>query len=167
MNIESVIKTAIKMEEEGYDFYKKSASCSASATGKKMFDFLADYELRHKVILEGMLRSAIPAVRDIEIPLPKAALKNVFADSQDRLEEDVCVSQDDVDALTFAMGKETDSFRMYSDAAESSSDPNAKAVFERIALEEKEHYDILEQTRYFLTENKIWSIWQDGGPIEG
>jgi rubrerythrin len=65
------------------------------------------------------------------------------------------------------MGKETESYKLYNEAAKDSTDPKVKAMFERMAKEENQHYEILEQTRYYLKEYSNWSIWEEGGPIEG
>ena len=167
MNIEDVLKKAIKMEEEGYDFYKQAEARTASRTGKSMYSFLADYEVHHKKLLESMLRNTTPSARDLDIPLPKERLRSVFDEARKNMEKAVPVTSDDVDALTFGMGKETESYQLYHKAADNSSDPGVKAVFERMAREEEQHYEILEQTRYYLKEYAIWTLWEEGGPIEG
>lgn len=167
MNIEEVLKKAIKMEEEGFDFYKQAEARTASRTGKSMFSFLADYEVHHKRLLEGLLKNITPDARDLDIPLPKERLHSVFDEARRNMEKAVPATADDVEALTFAMGKETESYQMYHRAAADSADPGVKAVFNRMAIEEEQHYEILEQTRYYLKEYAVWTLWEEGGPIEG
>jgi rubrerythrin len=167
MKFEELLKTAIKMEEEGYDFYKQAETRTANRTGKAMYNFLAEYEVHHKRLLEGLLRKVVPEACDIDIPLPKDKIKSVFADARAHMDTSAPVTSDDIDALTFAMGKETESYKMYHEAANEASEPKVKAMFARMATEENQHYEILEQTRYYLKENQIWSIWEEGGPIEG
>ncbi len=167
MKIEDVIKNAIKMEEEGHDFYKKAEGCTADHFGKLMYSQLAEDELRHKVLLQGMLSKVPPEKKQLEIPLPKERLRSVFEKVDKTVCERVPPSATDMDALEFAMGKEKESYQVYRGAADSSADPGVKAVFVRMAQEEDQHFQILENTRYILKEFENWSLWEEGGPIEG
>jgi rubrerythrin len=167
MKFEELLKTAIRMEEEGYDFYKQAEARTANRTGKAMFSFLAEYEVHHKKLLEKLMNKGAPETCELDIPYPKDKIKSVFADARAHMDTSAPVTADDIDALTFAMGKETESYKMYHEAANDASDPKIKATFARMAIEENQHYEILEQTRYYLKENQIWSIWEEGGPIEG
>jgi len=164
MDINDVISKAIKMEEDGYDFYTEAAAKTTSRTGKTMFESLAQDEVRHKRMLQRLAEKVKPDMKDMDIPLPKERLKSVFAGAKP---EDVAPSAGDIEALEFAMGKETESYELYKQAAKEVSDADSKAVMERMAIEEEHHYEILEQTKYYLEQNQNWNIWEDGGPIEG
>jgi len=167
MKFEEMIKTAIKMEEEGRDFYKKAGDCTKDRFGKMMYASLAEDEVRHKKLLEAMRANTPPSAMELDIPLPKEKLKSVFAG----IGKDVCArvpsTSDDLEAITFAMGKEAESYRMYAEGAKAAPSEAAKSALERMAKEENQHYEILEQTKYFLEQHENWSIWEDGGPIEG
>ena len=167
MNFEDVLKSAVKMEEEGRDFYKKAEGCTKDRFGKMMYASLAEDEVRHKKLLEDLIRNSPPKAKDLDVPLPKERLKSVFASVGKDVCEKVPSTSSDLEAITFAMGKETESFKMYKDAANQAPDAAVKAMFERMAREENQHYEILEQTKYFLEQYQNWSIWQEGGPIEG
>jgi len=167
MNFEDIIKSAIKMEEEGREFYKKAEGCTKDPFGKKMYASLAEDEVRHRELLERLLKNAPPTAKELDVPLPKDRLRSVFASTDKTVCERIPSTAGDIEAITFAMGKETESYKMYSDAAKQATDTPVKAMFERMAREENQHYEILEQTRYFLEEYANWSIWQEGGPIEG
>lgn len=167
MKIDDVIKTAIKMEEDGYDFYKKAEGRTTSDMGRKMFASLAGDELKHKRMLERLRDKVSQDATDMELPLPKERLKSVFADARANIDKTVAPSAGDIEALTFAMGKETESYEMYKSAADESTDPGVKKVLDRMAQEENHHYEILQETKYYLEQHKNWSIWEEGGPIEG
>ena len=132
-----------------------------------MYSQLAEDELRHKALLQNMLANVPPDRKLLEIPLPKERLRSVFEKVDKTVCDRVPPSASDLDALDFAMGKERESYEVYKGAADSSADPAAKAVFGRMAKEEEQHFEILENTRYILKEYENWSIWEEGGPIEG
>ncbi|MGA2192334.1 MAG: ferritin family protein [Nitrospirota bacterium] len=167
MKIDDVLKIAIKMEEDGYDFYKQAEARTANDMGKRMYSFLADYELHHKELLLSLMNKITPDARELDIPLPKDRLKSVFAEARAHMDKSVPATADDIAALDFAMVKEKESFKLYAEAARDSGDPKVKAVFARMAKEEGQHYEILEHTRYYLDQYANWSIWEEGGPIEG
>ncbi len=167
MKTQEMLDIAIKMEEDGYDFYKQAESRTKDKFGKAMFSFLAEYEVHHKALLERLKKNILPVTADLDIPLPKERLKSVFADVRANIGEHVPPTADDINALSFGMEKEKESFRMYESAAKDAADPAVKAMFLRMAREEEEHYDILEKSRYYLEEFANWSLWVDGGPIEG
>jgi len=167
MVITDVIKKAIRMEEDGYNFYKKAEGCTKDKFGKLMYSSLAEFEVQHKKYLEALLKNITPKASELERPLPKDRLKSIFAAAGGDVCERVPPTAGDVEALTLAMGKETESYELYKAAAKSAAEPDVKALFERIAKEENQHYEILEQTRYYLEQYSNWSIWEEGGPIEG
>lgn len=167
MKIEDVLNTAIKMEEEGYAFYRKAEDRTASKMGKAMFGQLALDEVKHKRMLERMKDKVPQDAKDMEVPLAKERLKSVFSDAKANFNETVSSTADDLEALSFAMTKEKESHDMYRSASQGTADPAAKAVFDRMALEENHHYEILQETRYYLEQYNNWSIWEEGGPIEG
>ncbi len=167
MKTQEMLDIAIRMEEEGYDFYKQAEGRTKDKFGKAMFSFLAEYEVHHKALLERLKKNILPITADLDIPLPKVRLKSVFAEAKKNIGEHVPPTADDIKALSFGMEKEKESFRMYESAAKDASEPAVKAMFSRMAAEEEEHYDILEKSRYYLEEFANWSLWVDGGPIEG
>jgi len=167
MHVHDIIDKAIVMEEDGYDFYKKAEKRTLSKMGKLMFATLAEDEVKHKALLQGLKKKMPASSQELDVPLPKERLRSVFADAKGNVDEKVSPTADDTDALAFAMTKETESHDLYKQAAADSDDPKVRTVFERMALEENHHYEILEETKYYLEQHDNWSIWEDGGPIEG
>lgn len=50
-----IIKFAIRIEENGRDFYKKMAKKMKKKSTKELFDFLAEQEIKHKDIFQDFL----------------------------------------------------------------------------------------------------------------
>ena len=73
----------------------------------------------------------------------------------------------DIDALALAMEKKRESYGIYTDLARNAKSAIAKAAFEKIAKDENEHYEILEEAKSSLEDFAKQSIWEEGGPIEG
>ncbi|MHB8173264.1 MAG: ferritin-like domain-containing protein, partial [Nitrospirota bacterium] len=133
MKTQEMLDNAIKMEEEGYDFYKQAESRTKNKFGKTMFSLLAEYEVHHKALLERLKKNILPATADLDIPLPKERLKSVFAEARKNIGVAVPPTTDDIKALTFGMEKEKESYRMYESAAKGADNPAVKSMFLRMA----------------------------------
>ena len=54
-NLSKAIKTAIKLEEDGVDFYQKASEKTSHPFGKRMFLSFAEDEKRHLSVLKEIL----------------------------------------------------------------------------------------------------------------
>ena len=54
-NLSKMIRTSIKMEEEGIDFYQEAAEKTSHPFGKKMFLSFVEDEKRHLTVLRSIL----------------------------------------------------------------------------------------------------------------
>ena len=53
-NVKDAIKTAIQMEKDGYNFYKKAAAQTSSKLGQSIFESLSQDELLHLDIFQKL-----------------------------------------------------------------------------------------------------------------
>ena len=65
----------------------------------------------------------------------------------------------DIAALEFAMETEKLSYDLYQTSAEDAIDTAAKQSFGFLAREENQHYELLQNTLNYLTDNETW--WDD------
>jgi rubrerythrin len=52
-------------------------------------------------------------------------------------------------------------------AAQGATDEDEKALFERLAFEESEHYKILQDLRDYLEQTGWWLLWGEGAFMDG
>jgi len=70
-NLSKAIKTAIKLEEDGMDFYQKASEKTSHPFGKRMFLSFAEDEKRHLTILKEILSDESKSVEFYQGALEK------------------------------------------------------------------------------------------------
>lgn len=164
-SFQDALQQARKMEMDGIDFYNKLAEQCASEAGKAMFTSFSGDEKRHlriiKEIAEGM------GVTTNDLPMPRETIRTIFADAATRTDDYARATQDEKDAIQVAMGMETKSFQLYTDSAAEADDASMKELFERLAAQENQHYEMLENTLEYLNSNEAWFLWKEGGLLTG
>ena len=77
------------------------------------------------------------------------------------------LTADEQEAVRIAMDMETKSYKFYMEAAETAADDRSRQLFQRLAREENQHYEMLENTFEYLTGNKQWFLWNEWALIVG
>ena len=146
-----MFKLAIKMKQDGEDYYQQMAS-KASHTGiRGILNQLADDEVKHREILERIQQTA--GVFAETTVLENA--KNVFAQIQD-FGSEFDLTGDEEAAYRHAMELERKSISFYMDRADQIEDPDQKALFEKLADEEQKHYHLMSNLVDFVAAPKTW-----------
>ena len=129
--IDEVLRYAIEKEQEAHDFYLELAKKMDRIEMKDTFLQFAREELGHKAKLEAALKEH--RLR----PSPEKVLDLRIADYL--VEVDPAQELDFARALILAMQREKAAFRLYTDLARASEDPEVKLTFLSLAQEEAKH----------------------------
>lgn len=166
-----VLRRAMQIERDGFKFYSEAAERAVDEMGKTMFLGLAADEEKHLRLLlieynalesgggwinpnqaleqDLVVDAANPELPGVEYP----ETSPIFSPAREpSLENDVA-------ALEFAMETEKLSFDLYRESGAQTADAVAKQAFGFLAREENQHYEILQNTRNYLTDNETW--WDD------
>jgi len=149
--IKSILEMALEREKKGRDFYQKAARTTASEKAKHMFDWLVGVEQTHIQKLsrqidvlgstgkfEQMSHPAIERVKSSDLPPAPEIDGPVTADTGE------------LDALSMGMKAEREAADFYAKAANDSVDPEAKALLNHLAEDEREHLAVLEEEYNWL-----------------
>jgi rubrerythrin len=60
----TALRTAVLIEQDAINFYRRAAEKTESPVGKEMFQFLADFEAEHRRVLEEEYNFLLGAFRD-------------------------------------------------------------------------------------------------------
>lgn len=154
---EGALMMAIRIEQNGYRFYRQAAEETGDPQAKEMFEGLAEDELAHESILKRRLKAleeegAWASVAAEEWPgeHPGPGTEAIF--SSERLDEEIRDYTSDLSALRMAYLIEKNAVVFYTKAARETSDPVGKAMYEDLAEWEKGHQRMLEREYRFLAE---------------
>ena len=162
------IRIAIGMEENGIDFYHKAGEKTSYSLAKKMFLSFAEDEKRHLTVLKKILTdlnfSDFARFFDRK---PSQKIDTTFRKVSNKIKERISVNPDELEALKVGMDMEMESVEFYKKALEESKDNDQKAFLGRLVEEEKEHYQLLQNTRSYLKNSGDWFLWEEKGLLDG
>jgi rubrerythrin len=139
-----IVEVAIRIEENGANFYRYAVQIAGREETKDLFRQLADDEVSHQRIfsdiLAGMDQSIPPEGYDGEY----AAYLHSYVDNRlvfktDGLADELARIKDEASALDFAIRRELDSLLYYREIRELLPADRREAI-ERIILEERKHF---------------------------
>ncbi len=130
-NIDEVLVFAMKSEQEAVDFYNQLANQMQNQEMKETFLQFAREEVAHKARLqkikdERLFDLSDEKVQDLSI---SDYVVNVKPSPDMKYDE----------ALVLAMKKEKAAFKLYTNLAKRTENPEIKAVFNNLAIEESKH----------------------------
>ena len=142
------LRQAIRLEQDGYKFYTEAAERTADPRGRETFLSLADDEKLHLRIVRDQ-HEALSAGKEwvsfseaLELK-PVDVDKPLFSPEREALEKAIGPEASDTDALLLAIQKENESYELYRQAATETADPVGKEMYQRLASQERVHFDIL------------------------
>jgi len=166
----NIIEQAMKMEEEGREFYLNAAGRVSNALGKKMLESLADDESGHYTQLEQMLRGeSEAALGECKPEFSSGALRvrAMFKEFGVRTSDEIAAETGDLEALNIAMEMERKGYDLYKDAASNTADTAAEKVFIFLAGEEEKHFEVLQNMHRYLSDPANWFLEEEQGLLDG
>ena len=140
MNIEEGICLAIVEEIKAYNRYQKAGEQTKSDTAKALYKSLASDEMRHrKSLVDQYLELFGENPPEPEIPEGESMPEGI----------------DEMLILTLAMEAEVRAFNGYKDLEKSVTDKIAKALFAKLAEEERRHEELL-NNEYLSRTGQPW-----------
>jgi rubrerythrin len=164
-DVAKALEIAEKQEQDGIDWYSKLAEQCGSEAAEQMFLSFKKDEERHLKWVRNLAEGV--GVDLSQAPLPRESIKTVFDEAEDHTDEYATSTEDQHEAIDIALGMEKKSYDNYKQAAEDSEDSVAKAMFERLAQEENQHYEMLENTMEYLENSDRWFLSQEQSLIMG
>ena len=155
-DILDVLNESLEMEKKGHKFYKEGAEKIKNSLGRKMLNRLAEDELIHirriKEIYESLESDSMSQLKIEEIPVEQFDV--IFERMKNQLDEAVGefsqVGVDDEEIINVALELESHARFYYQEAAKKTQDKKIKKFYEMLAIEEKNHYDLLVNTNKYL-----------------
>lgn len=154
--VENAIKEAIQLEINGKNFFTQAAESTHNELGKKMFQGLADAEVKHLEVFSQLFTSILKE-KDWKKYIRGEELKGkspLIEELTSRMKK--AEGKSDIEALSIGMELEEKAIKHFQKSAEEVDDPQAKEIFLNICEEEKFHYDLLQSQRDSLTHSGFW-----------
>ncbi|OEU74326.1 MAG: hypothetical protein BA874_02415 [Desulfuromonadales bacterium C00003068] len=154
----NVYDFAIQMETDAEIFYRKLAAESHIPGINKIFTDLADDEQRHRQIFQDLKEKQAPDTATESKVLEKA--KNIFTKILMEKQSLPSVTSN-LESYRYALKLEAEGVRLYTDAAKREADGELKKVLLRIAKEEENHFNIVENIYNFVNAPNQYLAWAE------
>lgn len=170
MKRSDALGVAVRMEQEGIEFYTTAGRECRDPLGKRMFLSLVKDEERHLEIFREM--AAQKGVRpgradEMDESSPAKRVRPIFKGAAKKLKKALKAGDGDLQAIDVALGMEEKAYFYYTEAAKATGDAGERNILLKIAEEENEHFRILNDTRLYLTYPQMWHIIQEKPVIDG
>ena len=150
MNWLETLKQAMKLEQNGREFYLQAAAMVDDREAVKMFRRLADDELNHYNFLQREYAEVlcndtwcvIPDLEEVELPASEAP---IFPKDRNQLGEALPDDATLEDVLLFALDAEDKTVNLYKEGADKAENPQAQAFFSQLARVEMGHFSTVLQ----------------------
>ena len=139
-----IMEVAIRIEENGYNFYKSAEQIAKKDNEKKLFAGLAQAEVAHKKtfekLLSGMEKGSQPESYEGEYgAYLKSYVDNNLVFTKDVMDKQLAKIKDTVTALDFAIQRELDSILYYHEIKRLVPAAQHDAI-EKVIEEERKHF---------------------------
>lgn len=160
----NALDISLKMETDAIKFYTEAAEKTRYPAGKKMFLTITEDEKRHLELISKLIKGMNITVDDVS---PMRRVKTVFESLKEDMLKKVEASKDEMEAFKIAMEMEKEGMRFYEKVLAEAKTDKEKALFSRLIVEEKEHYNIFANTYNHLSDTGNWFMWEERGIVEG
>ena len=139
-NLQEALKHAIQTEKDVMDFYLKAAAAVTDVKAKKVFQTLATEEKEHAFNFFPRYTGGELGTFEEFISAPARKGSVMLAD----LEKSIGANTHEREAMVIALREEKDLASNLNKTAEKIIDPVVRQVFEKMAKETDNHYQIIE-----------------------
>jgi rubrerythrin len=145
LTLANAVRLAAEAEKQSVDFYKDAAQKAGNVVIERLFNNLADFEQRHydkvaELALSLQKKGKFIFYEGCSLPIPAQSEVEMSQEAGNVLKA-TQVSM--MDVITMAQNVEQQADKRYSALAEQTTDPDGKAMFQRLAKEEKNHLRLL------------------------
>lgn len=152
-----VFDFAMKMELQGKACYETLAASTQIAGLRTVFTGLAADEQKHYDVLRGLKEGKEWSMTDSSMLDRTRTVFTELVGDKERLGD----LKEDLDGYRLGLKMEADSVKLYEDLARKAEDPEMVQLYLKLANEEKNHFNIIENICDFLMRPKYYLEWQE------
>jgi len=168
-------KFAMELEERGYAFYSEAAQKTKNPLAISTLRSLAEREREHELKIGELYRKLEKEqppephwLKNYQVPLAKKELLRPILEQLKASLNQEFKNEEDLDKI-YETAKELErkSFELYEKIAAENKEEIIKQFYSSLAKEEREHYDILEETQQYLNHPADWFRKEERWIVEG
>jgi rubrerythrin len=155
----AALEKALDFERTGIDYYAKAAGRTKHPNAKSMFEMLVEEENKHIDYLHNLHENLKAGGRwpdKITISLDRD-FKLIFKEEEKKIDTNVKISTDELEALNFAIEMEKKGRAMYVELGEKASGALEKELYSILADWESGHVALIEDFYNYFDDNGMFT----------
>jgi rubrerythrin len=168
------LQVALKMETDGYNFFKDAATRARHPLTQEAFEYFAKWELEHVEFIKKMYQKLTDSGEWLSVDLMNqkvgdaaVAIKTIFKQKHEEIDKHVKVATSDLEAYVLARDIEDKATVFYKQKADSAQDAMAKKFFTFMIDVEREHYNILNNSYRYLQDPSLYNLEEENWMFDG
>jgi rubrerythrin len=166
----AALQTALKMEEDGKEFYLKAAKASANKLGAHLFKQLAAEEDIHREVFKkiyGKIKKEQQWPDTGFTPDQGRNLKTVFAEAMENMDKNYKPAQAELDAVKTAMDMENKTLDFYRERSGKTGQYTEKHMYVALTEQEASHFMALQDYYEFLSDPAGYFVKTEHTSVDG
>ena len=164
------LKTALRMEIDGKEFYLKSSKASTNNVGKKLLKRLAEEEEIHQKVFENIYQTISNKQGWPEVktrPDTTKGLKTVFSEAMQEMSKDVKTIPTEISAIETAMDMENKTYDYYKEQIPKAGSDVEREFYQALSVQEEEHHRVLREYYEFLKNPAAYFVETEHPHLDG
>ena len=164
------LRTALRMEIDGKEFYLKASKASKNQLGKDLLKRLAAEEDIHRQTFQDIYDTIKNKKGWPDVKYQGdggQALRTVFAEALENMNKKATSIEAELDAIRMGMDMENKTLDFYNGRSKQASYAAEKQLYEAIAMQESEHYRVLMDYYDFLQDPAQWFVNKEHTSVDG
>jgi rubrerythrin len=168
------LQLALKMETDGYNFFKDAATRAKHPLAKEAFDYFAKWELEHVEFIKKMYKKLNDTGEWLSLNQlnqkvgdASVAIKTIFKEKHEQIDQHVKAATSDLEAYVLARDIEDKATVFYKNKSQTAKDASAKKFFTFMIDVEREHYNILNNSYRFLQDPALYNLEEENWMFDG
>ena len=154
------LEFAIKLEQEGHDYYVDHADETDNPFVQSVLEKLAERELEHIEAINNIAEGkSVDEVTFVDLNIEQET-RDIFEEFSESEKEGW--KEEKADVYDHAIELETKLAKLYKELAEETEDEEEKEFFQALTKEEDKHYQTLSNVFYYLTDHERWMAESEG-----
>ena len=151
-----ILKQALLLEKRGKAFYRKVAADTEEQAVREFFELMAAEEQKHINTLSEQFKAYHQDKKLVPKTYHETESSQVASKVlNQKIKEKISAAGFEAAAISAAISMEKQAVKLYTESAQTTSDPEAKALYEWLSRWEREHLSLLLDIDKSLRE-KIW-----------
>ncbi|NLH51146.1 MAG: ferritin family protein [Myxococcales bacterium] len=166
-----MLKTALSMEEKGYQFYEKVVATSGNELGRRIFQMLKEDEITHVERIQRLFQQLSGGQDWTDdwkiVTVQQRDLSQIFHRLAEEHRQRLSAEAGDLEAIDVGLDFELKAVNFYREHLAHAQNELEREFIRAMVAEEELHHELLADMKLYLTDPNAWFREREKGGLDG